>query len=165
MRVPVIAAVHGVAFGGGIQIAAGADVRLCHPDTKLSIREVWWGLVPDMAGTALWRGLVREDVLRELTYTSQQFSGAEAEKFGFVTRLADDPLAEARTLCTEIAARSPDAVQAAKRLYNHAAGADVSAQLVAETTEQMRLKATTNHTEAVSAGIEKRAARFTHPDI
>ena len=57
--VPVIAAVHGHALGGGLQIALGADIRIVHPDTKLSVREVHWGLVPDMTGTFVLSKLVR----------------------------------------------------------------------------------------------------------
>ena len=63
--VPVIAAVHGVALGGGCQLALGADIRIVAPDTKMSIMEIKWGLVPDMAGTAILRHLLRDDVLRQ----------------------------------------------------------------------------------------------------
>ena len=82
LPVPVIAAIHGVAFGGGLQIALGADIRIVAPDAKLAVMEARWGLVPDMAGIALLRGLVRDDVARELTYTARQFSGAEAARAG-----------------------------------------------------------------------------------
>ena len=99
---PVIAAVHGAALGGGFQIIAGADVRIARADARFAIREAHWGLVPDMAGVALWRTLARDDVLRELTYTAREFDGVEAERLGFVTRLADDPLAEAMALARVI---------------------------------------------------------------
>ena len=107
LPVPVIAAVHGVAFGGGLQIASGADIRVAAPETRLSVMELKWGIVPDMAGFALWRGTVRDDVLRELTYTAREFDAAEAQTFGFVTRLVDDPHADARD--GDGGGRGPDA--------------------------------------------------------
>ncbi len=157
---PVIAAVHGVAFGGGFQIMSGADIRIAAPQARFSIREAHWGLVPDMAGVALWRTLARDDVLRELTYTAREFDGVEAERLGFVTRLADDPLAEAMALARAIAARSPDAVEGAKRLYNLAADGDAAAVLEAETAEQMKVIRSADQIEQVRANMEKRAPVF-----
>ena len=157
LPMPVIAAVHGVAFGGGLQIVAGADLRIAAPATRFAIREVHWGLVPDMAGPALWRRQVRDDVLRELTYTAREFDAAEAQRHGFVTRLADDPLADALALARTIAARSPTAVAAAKRLYTLAADADAATVLAAESDEQRRLLRSPEQVEAVRAGMERRA--------
>jgi len=159
LPVPVIAAVHGIAYGGGFQIMSGADIRIMRPDARLSIMEVKWGLVPDMAGVALWRTLVRDDVLRELTYTHREFSGAEALRLGFATRLADDPHAEAMALAREIASKNPDAIRAAKRLYN-AYGDDAERLLMAESVEQAGVIRTENQIEAVRANMEKRAPVF-----
>jgi enoyl-CoA hydratase/carnithine racemase len=158
LPVPVIAAVHGVAFGGGLQIASGADVRLAAPDTRLSAMELKWGIVPDMAGFALWRGTVRDDALRELVYTAREFDAAEALALGFVTRIAGDPRAEALALARSIAGRNPDAIRAAKRLAN--LGGDAAAILVAESAEQAALLRTPNQIEAVMANMQKRAPRF-----
>jgi enoyl-CoA hydratase/carnithine racemase len=158
LPVPVIAAVHGVTFGGGLQIASGADVRIAAPDTRLSVMELKWGIVPDMAGFVLWRGTVRDDVLRELTYTARAFDAAEAQGFGFVTRLADDPHAEALALAHAIAGRNPDAIRAAKRLANHEA--DAAAVLLAESVEQAGLLRTPNQIEAVMANLQKRSPQF-----
>jgi enoyl-CoA hydratase/carnithine racemase len=160
LPVPVIAAVHGVAFGGGFQIMLGADVRIAAPDTKLSIMEIKWGLVPDMAGIALTRTLMRDDVLRELTFSGRVFSAADGVGYGCVTRVDADPHAAAMTLAREIAAKSPDAVRAAKRLYNQAAEDDAGAILRAESVEQRRLIGTANQMEAVMANVEKRAPAF-----
>ena len=157
---PVIAAVHGVAFGGGFQIIAGADVRIARADARFAIRESHWGLVPDMAGVALWRTLARDDVLRELTYTGREFDGVEAERLGFVTRLSEDPLAEAMALARVIVGRSPNAVRGAKRLYNLAADADAAAVLVAETEEQLAVIGSPDQREQVLANMEKRAPFF-----
>jgi enoyl-CoA hydratase/carnithine racemase len=158
LPVPVIAAVHGVAFGGGLQIASGADVRIAAPDTRLSVMELKWGIVPDMAGFALWRGTVRDDVLRELVYTAREFDAAEAQAFGFVTRLSDDPHREALALAHTIAGRNPHAVRAAKRLAGHAG--DAASVLVAESIEQAALLRSPNQVEAVMANMQKRPPQF-----
>lgn len=158
LPVPVIAAVHGVAFGGGLQIASGADIRIAAPGTRLSVMEMKWGIVPDMAGFVLWRGMVRDDVLRELSYTAREFDAAEAQGFGFVTRLADDPHAEALALAQTIATRNPHAIRAAKRLANHEG--DAAAVLLAESVEQAALLRTPNQIEAVMANMQKRAPQF-----
>jgi enoyl-CoA hydratase/carnithine racemase len=157
---PVIAAVHGVALGGGFQIIAGADLRIARADCRFAIREAHWGLVPDMAGVALWRTLARDDVLRELTFTAREFDGAEAARLGFVTRLAEDPLGEAMALARAIAGRSPDAVRGAKRLFNLAADANAAAILEAETAEQIAVIGSANQREQVAANLTKRAAVF-----
>lgn len=161
--VPVIAAVHGVAFGGGFQIMLGADIRYVAPDTQLSIMEIKWGLVPDMAGTQLMRSLARDDIVRELTYTGRIFSGAEALQYGFATRLCEDPRAVAFETAREIAAKSPDAIRAAKRLLNDATFGDAANRLLAESVEQQALIGSRNQLEAMQANIGKRTPRFTDP--
>ena len=160
LPVPVIAAVHGVAFGGGLQVALGADVRLVHPETKLSVMEVKWGLVPDMAGCVLLTELCRPDVARELTFTGRVVSGTEAAALGLATRVSQDPLAEARAMARQIAASSPDAIRAAKRLFNTATPVDAARVLVTEAFEQQRLIGSANQREAVQAQMENRAAVF-----
>ena len=160
LPMPVIAAVHGVAFGGGFQIMSGADIRIAAPDTRFAIREVHWGLVPDMAGFALWRSLVRDDVLRELVYTAREFDAGEAVALGFVTRLADDPRAAAMDLAAAIAGRSPHAIRGAKRLLNMAHDADPRTMLEAETAEQVKVIGKPNMMEAVAANMAKRAPVF-----
>jgi enoyl-CoA hydratase/carnithine racemase len=163
LPVPVIAAVHGVAFGGGFQIMLGADVRIAAPDTKLSIMEIKWGLVPDMAGIALTRGLMRDDVLRELTFTGRVFDAEAGVGYGCVTRVDSEPHAAAMALAREIAGKSPDAIRGAKRLYNRAVEQDAGAILRAESSEQKALIGTPNQMEAVMANLEKRAPVFRAP--
>ena len=164
LSVPVIAAIHGVAFGGGFQIALGADIRYVAPDARLAILEIKWGLVPDMGGIVLMRELARSDVIRELAMTGRVFSGVEALTYGFATSLHADPLAAARLTASEIAARSPHAVRAVKRIVNASAGADTSAILLAESKEQAALIGSPNQIEAVRAGIEGRPGRFADRD-
>lgn len=160
LPVPVIAALHGVAFGGGLQIALGADIRVAAPDTRLAVREIAWGLVPDMAGIALLRGLVRDDVARELCFSGREVRGAEAVALGLATRVADDPRGAALALADEIAGQSPDAVRAAKRLLNTARDGDAEQILIEEAREQGALIGSPNQIEAVMAGMAKRAPRF-----
>ena len=157
---PVIAAVHGVAFGGGFQLMLGADMRFVAPDTRLSILEIKWGLVPDMSGVVLLRTLLRDDVARELTYSGRVFNGEEAVRLGVATRVCADPHAEALAFAQEIAQKSPDAIKGAKRLFNLAADADQHAILLAESVEQTALLGSPNQIEAVTAGLMKRPAVF-----
>jgi enoyl-CoA hydratase/carnithine racemase len=160
LPMPVIAAVHGVAFGGGFQIMSGADVRIAAPGTRFAIRETYWGLVPDMAGFVIWRGLVRDDVLRELVYTAREFDADEALHHGFITRIAEDPHVAAMDLARDIAAKSPHAIRGAKRLCNMAHDAEPRAMLLAETKEQMVVIGKPNMMEAVAANMGKRMAVF-----
>ena len=160
LPMPVIAAVHGVAFGGGFQIMSGADIRIAAPGTRFAIRETYWGLVPDMAGFPLWRTLVRDDVLRELTYTAREFEAEEALAHGFVTRIADHPHAAAIELARAIAARNPHAIRGAKRLCNAAHDLDPHAMLEMETDEQVKVIGQPNMLEQVAAHRERRAAVF-----
>ncbi len=160
LPVPVIAAVHGAAFGGGLQIALGADIRCVHPDAQFAVMEVKWGLVPDMAGCVLLTELTRPDVARELTFTGRIVSGTEALALGLATRLSNNPLEEARTLAALIAGRSPDAIRSGKRLLNRASPVDAAAVLMAESQEQQRLIGSPNQREAARAGLEKRDPTF-----
>ena len=160
LPVPVIAAVHGVCFGGGLQIASGADIRVVHPDTRMAIMEMKWGLVPDMGGYALWRGLVRDDVLRELIYTNREFTGAEAQGLGLATFVDEDPLTRATAIASEIANRNPHAIRAAKRLQAGMMERDTDAILLEESIEQHGVMRSRNQIEAVMAGMEKRDPKF-----
>jgi enoyl-CoA hydratase/carnithine racemase len=164
LPVPVIAAVHGYAFGGGLQIALAADVRLVAPDAELSVMEIKWGLVPDMAGTQLLRHLVRLDVAKELTYTGRRVSGREAVELGLATRLADDPHAEALALAREIAGKSPDAIRAGKRLLDASVRVSTEEGLLLEEKMQRGLLGSPNQIEAVKANFERRAPRFRDPE-
>jgi enoyl-CoA hydratase/carnithine racemase len=159
LPVPVIAAVHGVAFGGGLQLALGADMRFLSVDARMSVMEIKWGLVPDMAGTPILSGLVRDDILRELTFTGRIFSAQEALSYGLATRICENPRAAAFEIAREIAGKSPDAVRAAKRLLNNLS-VDPGPALLAESIEQMKLMGSPNQLQAVRANIEKRAPRF-----
>lgn len=161
LPVPVVAAVHGVALGGGLQVALGADMRYVTADARLSVLELQWGLVPDMAGMALLRELVRGDVARELTFSARMVSGEEAVQLGLATRVCADPLQEALDFARSVSQRNPDAVRAAKRLLNQMHLASAEQILLAESVEQGNLLGSANQREAVAAVLDKRPPVFT----
>jgi enoyl-CoA hydratase/carnithine racemase len=160
LPVPVIAAVHGNALGGGLQITLGADIRIVAPGARLSVLEVAWGLIPDMTGTQLLPELVGRDVAKELTYTGRVVSGTEAVAIGLATRADADPVAAARALAGEIAGRSPHAIRAAKRLLDLAGRASLADGFAAEQEEIRALIGRPNQVEAVTARFERREPGF-----
>src|SRR5947209_4894066 len=162
--VPVIAAVHGTCFGGGLQIALAADVRFARPDARMSVMEIKWGLIPDMSITRTLPRLVGIDVAKQLTYTGRVFDGEEAARLGVVTRAVEDPLAAARELAAEIASRSPDAVRRAKRLYDEAWTGAAAETLALEAELQLELIGPPNQLAAVTAGMTKQPAEFADPE-
>ena len=161
---PVIAAVHGNCIGGGAQIALGADIRIVAPDARISIREAHWGLIPDMGITRSLPRLVRFDVAKELVLTARFLAGSEAVEVGLATRLADDPLAAARALAGEIAARSPDATRRAKRLLEEAWTAPAAESLALEEMLQRELLGSPNQMQAVQAAFSGEPADFDDPE-
>jgi enoyl-CoA hydratase/carnithine racemase len=160
LPVPVIAAVHGNALGGGLQITLGADIRIVAPGARLSVLEVVWGLIPDMTGTQLLPELVGRDVAKELTYTGRVVSGTEAVAIGLATRADPDPVAAARAVAGEIAGRSPHAIRAAKRLLDLAGRASLADGFAAEQEEIRALIGSPNQVEAVTARFERREPGF-----
>lgn len=163
LAVPVVAAVHGVAYGGGFQLALGADMRFVGRDSRMSMMEVKWGLVPDMAGVLLLRRLVRPDVAAELVYSGRVVQGEEALRLGLATRLCEDPLAEALEAARAMAAQSPDAIRAAKRILT-LEDEDLGRRVLdAEAAEQVALLGSPNQAEAVRAGLAREAPSFTDP--
>lgn len=160
LPVPVIAAVHGVAFGGGLQIALGADIRIVAPDAQMSVMEIKWGLIPDMTGTQTLRHLVRLDVAKELTFTGRIVSGTEAVEIGLATRTSAQPLEDALAMAREIASKSPDAIRAGKRLLNSSVALPLEDGLQLEEKLQLSLIGSPNQLEAVQANMAKRAPEF-----
>ncbi len=158
--VPVIAVIHGVAFGGGCQIALGADIRIAHPQSRLSVMEVEYGLIPDMSCSQTLRELVRQDVAKELTYTGRIVEAGEAHALGLVTRVAEDPLAEAMELAQSIARRSPDAIRGAKRLFEESWHTRPEEGLLLEEVIQKQIMGQPNQMEAVTARLQKRTPVF-----
>lgn len=164
LPVPVIAALQGAAFGGGCQIALGADLRIAAPDTRMSLMEIRYGLIPDMAVTQTLRDLVAFDVAMELVMTGRIVETEEALRLNLITHIAPDPHAATMALAGQIASRSPHAVRAAKQLLRESWHADASRGLRLEQTLQAGLLGTANQREAVNASLEKRAAVFREID-
>jgi len=164
MPVPVIAAVHGVAYGGGFQIAMGADIRIARPDARLGVLEIKWGLIPDMGITQTARGVVRLDVMKELTFTGRIVSGEEAQTLGLVTRVSEEPLEEALALAREIATKSPHAIRAGKKLLSEAWDTSPEESLGLEAALQGKLIGSPNQVESVLSNMEKRAASYADPE-
>lgn len=161
--VPVICAIHGYAYGGGLQLAAGADIRIAAANAKLSIMEIKWGLIPDMGITATLAHQIGLDKAKELTFTGRIIDGEEAAALGLVTRTAEDPLAEARKLAAEIASKSPDAIRASKQLFDSNWAFDQKASLQLEAKLQKQMFAGPNQREAVMAAMQKKPGNFSDP--
>lgn len=164
LPVPVICALQGNVLGGGAQIALGADIRIAHPEIKLSILEIKWGLIPDMGITQSITRLVGIDVAKELTFTGRKLDGAEALELGLVTAVASDPLAAARELAAEIATKSPDAIRRGKDLFERSWHAPPATALALEEKLQRELLMSPNQLAAVQAGMAGEPATFDDPD-
>ncbi|MBL4688473.1 MAG: crotonase/enoyl-CoA hydratase family protein [Nannocystaceae bacterium] len=163
LPVPVIAAVHGHAYGGGLQLMMGADIRFVSPDAKLSIREIQWGLVPDMSGTQTLRHVMRLDVLKELTWTGRTVLGKDSQALGLATHVSENPKADALALAQEIATKSPHAIAAGKKLLNEAVVVSSEQGLQLEEAAQRKLLGSPNQMEAVASNMAKRAPKFRSP--
>jgi enoyl-CoA hydratase/carnithine racemase len=163
--VPVVAALQGHALGGGMQLALGGDIRVAHPETQFAMREVHWGLIPDMTGTLMLSRLVRDDVAKDLVFSARIISGVEAHALGVVTRLSDEPLATSMQIAREIAERSPDAVRGAKALINRLSNAGAAEHFAEERRIIYSLIGKPNQVEAVMSNFEKRPAKFNPPTV
>ena len=162
--VPVIAAVHGVAFGGGFQIAMGADIRIAAPDARFSVMEIKWGLIPDCSLTQTLRDLVRLDIAKELTFTGRIFEGTEAASLGIVTQVCDNPLEDAIAMAEQIAGKSPSAIRLGKQLFEETWHAAPKDGLGLEASLQGRLIGEHNQVEAVQSNFDERSPRYINPD-
>ena len=160
LPVPVIAAIHGICYGAGLQIALGADIRIAAADARLSVMEIKWGIVPDMGMTVTARGIVPPDRLMELALTGRVVDGSEARELGLVSRLDATPLEAAKALATEIAARSPDATSSIKRLLGMGLALPPAEALRMEAQLQLGLLGGPNQTEAVAANLAGREPQF-----
>jgi len=163
LPVPVIAVVEGYTFGAGLQIALAADIRYAAPDAQLSIMEIKWGIIPDMAISTTLKDVMPVDRIKELAYTGRILDGQAAATLGLVTRVEANPLQAARALAAEIAARSPDAIRAIKRLINDSWQEPPASSLRHEAELQMTLLGSPNQLEAVMANMHKRNPEFRDP--
>ncbi len=137
--VPVIMVIHGRCWGGGLQIALGGDFRVASPDSSIAIMEARWGLIPDMGGTLALRELLSQDTAKQLAMTGEIISGTKAEQIGLVTYVTERPIEKAMQLADTIAQQSPDAVAAAKKLYNSSWWSKPGFALARESYYQIRI--------------------------
>jgi len=165
LPVPVIAAMTGVAYGGGLHIALGADIRIVSPDARLAFVEVSWGLVPDMSGTQAMRRLISLDLAKKIVFTGETLNGTQAVGLHLATETSEEPLEAAFALARTIAERSPDAIRAAKKLLNASGLVPLADGLANEMAASGALMGSKNQIEAVMSRLEKRAARFEDPII
>ncbi|KAG2140506.1 Delta2-dienoyl-CoA-isomerase [Suillus bovinus] len=158
--IPVIAAVHGIVVGLGIDIISACDVRYAASDAKFSIKEVDMGLAAD-AGTLAYLQKITGNVslARELAYTSRTFSSDEAEKLGLVSRVVqggrDAVVAAALQLAKDIASKSPVAVSGTKRLLLHARDHSVAENLEYTATWNSAALQAMDLKQSVKAGMAK----------
>ncbi|MEM6733907.1 MAG: crotonase/enoyl-CoA hydratase family protein [Myxococcota bacterium] len=163
VEVPVIAAVHGITYGGGLQIALGADLRFVAPDAELRVLEIIWGLVPDMGITQTLLRVVRPDVAKELTFTGRKVAGEEAATLGLATKLVDDPYEAALETARVIAEKSPQAIRAIKKLYIEGYATSPTEGLGLEVKAQLGLLGSPNQMEAMKSGMTGEPAKFSDP--
>lgn len=160
ISIPVITAGQGIIFGGGLQIFSAACIKYVHPQATLSILETKWGIIPDMGGSFIWPRTVREDILRELSYTHREFSGEQAVDYGFATHLSEQPLQDAITLAQEITKISPSATVKTKQLYNEVYDLEKDAALALESRLQADIMKQHNQIESVMSRMQKREPSF-----
>jgi enoyl-CoA hydratase/carnithine racemase len=146
--------------GNGYDPAVHLGIRLASPDARFSVMEIKWGLIPDMSGTQTLKDLVRLDVAKELTFTGRIVEAEEALALGLITRICEDPLAEAEKLAREIVGKSPDAIAAGKQLWEKVWSLDAEEGLRLEEEIQRTLIGGHNQIEAVKANFEKRPPQF-----
>ncbi len=161
LPMPVIVAIEGVALGGGLQMALGGDVRIAHPESRFSILELKWGLIPDMSSTQIMRHMIRDDIIRELTYTARIFGAEDALRWGFITHIDDNPTERAEALAKEIVGKNPHAVRASKRVIEQSYYQSAAEGLLTESIEQDQIIGSANQIEAVMAQLQKRSPNFT----
>lgn len=157
---PVVAAIHGVAYGGGLELALAADIRIVAPDASFAAMEINWGMAPDMAGTQLLPQLVGPDRAKEMIFTGRAVGGREAYQIGLATRVADDPLQEAIGLALEVSGKHPAAIRGAKRLVDLASSVDLATGMIAEQDLMEELIGTPNQIEAMTARRANRPPVF-----
>lgn len=160
LPMPVICALRGITYGGGLQIALGADLRIASPDTRFSIMETKWGLIPDMALSTTLRGIVAVDRVKELAWSARVFGAEEALDLGLITAIDDDPLAAATVLAKDYASKSPAAIRGIKQLVNEAWQLSEAEALAIEARLQLGVIGSPNQLEAVMANLQKREPDF-----
>jgi enoyl-CoA hydratase len=156
MPKPAIAAINGYALGGGCELALACDLRYASARARLGQPEINLGIVPGWGGTQRLARVCGSGVAKDLVYTGRIVDAAEALRLGLVNGVADPVLEHALEAAHALAAKSPSALRAAKRLVNRAPDA-----FEAEVEEFGELFAGEDAQEGLAAFLEKREPRFT----
>ncbi|RYV04271.1 enoyl-CoA hydratase [Shewanella sp. OPT22] len=162
LPVPVIAKISGHCYGGGMQIALGADFRIVSPDSDFSIMESKWGLMPDMAGLANLRHIMPKDKAMKLTMTSEIIDANKALEYGLVSQVTADVESEVTKLIGQFRTRSPDALAGIKKGYYRNWSASVRSLLRRETWYQIKLLLGGNQRRAVYRQTMDKSAPYHH---
>jgi len=160
---PVIAAVHGMCIGGGLDIISACDIRLCSEDATFSLREAAMGLAADMGVLQRLPHVVGQGFAREMAFTARFYNAKEAEKMGLVNAVFPnrDALMEgARTLALQIAGNAPLALMATKEVLNVSRDATVQDGMNLSKHKNMVLFASEDFKEAIRSFAEKRKPNF-----
>ena len=152
--VPVIMVIQGRCWGGGLQIALGADFRFATPGASFSIMEGKWGLIPDMGGNLALRELVAKDVGLRLAMSAEVISAHTALEYGLISEIHEDPLQGAKRFAGQIIERSPDAVAALKKLYQQNWLKSERSILAKESYYQVKILLGKNQARAVKKQID-----------
>ncbi|PKN67003.1 MAG: enoyl-CoA hydratase [Deltaproteobacteria bacterium HGW-Deltaproteobacteria-10] len=160
---PVIAAVHGKCIGGGLDMIAACDIRICSEDAIFSLKEANIGLVADMGVLQRLPLIVGQGFAREMAYTAGNYPARKAEKMGLVSDVYADKdalMAAAQQLANEIAANAPLAIQCTKEVLNFSRYTSVSEGMALAVQKNMFLLTTQDLKEAFIAFMEKRKPDF-----
>ena len=160
---PVIAALHGWCIGGGLDLAAACDIRVCSKDARFSLREVKVGIVADVGSLQRLPHIIGEGATRELALTGRDIDAARAHALGLVSDVfADDDatFAGAAALAADIAAHSPLVVTGIKQVMNARIQGDIDAGLKSVASWNAAFLPSEDLSEAMAAFIEKRAPVF-----
>jgi enoyl-CoA hydratase/carnithine racemase len=157
---PVIAAINGIAFGGGLELALCADIRIAAEDARLGLPEVTIAALPGWGGTQRLPRLIGPGRAKQMILTGQPIGAARAEAFGLVSEVvpAEALISRARELARQIAANAPLAVRAAKRLVDAALPASPAATL--EVPASMAVGGTEDAREGRESFLERRPPAY-----
>lgn len=162
-RKPVIAAIHGMCVGGGLDIAAACDIRLCTEDASFSLREAAIGIVADVGVLQRLPHIIGQGFTREMAYTARFYSAREVERMNLVNAVYPDQqamLAGAKTIARQITENAPLAIMATKEVLNYSRTATIEEGMNMAIEKNALLMSSRDIREAITAFMEKRKPNF-----
>ncbi len=161
MTTPSIAAINGIAFGGGFELALACDLRIAAPGARLGVPEVKLGLLPAAGGSQRLARFLPAAVAKHMLMTGAPLNTDEALRFGLINSIADDALGAALSLATSLADGPPMALAAAKLLVDSGGAMPLSEGIELERDTVSRLFDTADRAEGLVAFLSKRPPQFT----